>query len=87
MGYVEDAFFHLFQQLAQVVVVERQRPDEQRVQYHAARPHVRFPAVIFLALRTGRPATKSMFIVSANARQRTAIAAERQFTRITSGHA
>lgn len=44
------AFFDLLQQLLQIVVVERQRAHQQRVQYHAARPHVCLSAVVFFAL-------------------------------------
>ena len=50
MRDVEGAPLHLFQQLAQVVVVERQGAHQQRVQDDAARPHVRPTAVVLLTL-------------------------------------
>ena len=42
-------YSHLFQELPEVVVVEGERPDEQRVQDDPARPHVRPPTVVLLA--------------------------------------
>ena len=46
---VEDAALHLLQQLSQVVVVEGESSDEQRVQDHSRGPDVRSPAVVLLA--------------------------------------
>lgn len=46
---VKDAPLHLLQQLSQVVVVEGQGADEQRVQDHSRGPDVRSPAVVLLA--------------------------------------
>lgn len=54
MWNMEDPSFDLLQQLAQVVIVEGQRADEQRVQDHPARPHVCPPAIVFFTLRINK---------------------------------
>lgn len=50
MRYVENTSFHLFQQLTEVVVVERQSSHEEGVQNHPARPNIRFSTVVFFTL-------------------------------------
>ena len=51
MGDVELTPLDLLQQLAQIVVVEGQRPHQEGVQYHAAGPDVRAPAVVLFTLK------------------------------------
>ena len=50
MGDVELAALDLLQQVPEVVVVEGQGADQQGVQDDPARPDVRLPPVVFLAL-------------------------------------
>ena len=54
MGDVELAALDLLQQVPEVVVVEGQGADQQGVQDDPARPDVRLPPVVFLALE-GNP--------------------------------
>ncbi len=51
MWNMEVASLHFLEELAQIIVVERKCPHEERIKYHTARPDIGSATVVLLALK------------------------------------